>query len=287
MLHPISVDIPYKSEITIMPLGCIHWPHTDRMLLNAWVNRVKKTGAFVLLLGDTFDWSRSTVRNYMRGYVGDSNSMKEIDRWVVQDILKLAAILKPIRKQIIGIVKGNHNHILTSMGSINSEQYLAQQLGTNYLGSTGIVRLDLVDTVKERKFQRDSLVIWLHHTGGSNAVTPAAVTTALIKQRDKIDADIYITAHTHDCFGRIETVRRVNRSGSPHIVEEDLCFVKAGCLRKKDTKKPSAMEADDEDYAVEKAYSPKRLGWPEIYVNIIKRNVGTTRPNEKRMRVLA
>lgn len=290
MLHPISVDIPYKPNVMLMPLGCIHWPHTDRALLKDWVKRVHKLGAYVVLMGDTFDWTRSTVRQYMRGYVGDSTSLKEVDRWVMEDIDTLARVLKPIRKQIIGIVKGNHHHTLISKGGINSEQYLAQILETNYLGSAGVVRLDLVEKMPARKLvaQRETIVMWLHHTGGSKAVTPSGITGALLKQKEKLEADIYVTAHTHDCFARVETQRFCTRRGTPHIISEDIVFAKAGCLRQRMTRKPNRTEADDEDYADEKAYSPKRNGWVEIECQFIRPNPqggDRERPRIRRFRV--
>lgn len=273
MLHPVNVSIPFcaKRPIKIVPLGCVHWPHTNRQLLNQWVALLQEPNTYGLLLGDTFEFARTTARRYLRAYVGDDTSFTEVDKYVHAEVLKLAKILGPVRDKILGVIRGNHYYTFQGLGGINSEQLLSQELGLRYLGAAGIIRIDVREESNEGK-ARDRIVVWAHHHGGSRAGTPSGDVTGLRRQAEKVRADVYILAHTHDCYGRIESERVVSNATPPTIYEEDRAFIRAGCLREHVTRKPQANLPDAEDYADEAGYSPRRMGYVELEITYPRRS---------------
>ena len=237
MLHPVNVSIPFTSELTIIPLGCVHWPHTDTSLLSEWIKRLKEPNTYGLLLGDTFEFARTTTRRYLRAYVGDDTSFSEVDKYIHADVLKLAKRLSPVRNKILGVVRGNHYHTFAGLGGINSEQLLSKELGLNYLGPAGVVRVDLREPGGTEN-TRDSLVIWMHHHGGSRGSRPSGDVTGLV----------------------------VTSATPPTVVEQDRVYIRAGCLREMITRKADAGLPDEPDYADEAGYSPRRKGWVELGV---------------------
>jgi hypothetical protein len=275
LLHAVNVNIPFSPTVKIIPLGCVHWPHTNRSLLQEWIDRLSEPNTYGILLGDTFEFARTTTRRYMRAYVGDDTSFSEIDKYVNQEVVRLAKRLGPVRDKIIGAIRGNHYYTFQGLGGINSEQLLCQELGVQYLGAAGVVRIDLREPTNEDKV-RDNIVLWLHHHGGSRATTPSGDVAGLMKQTQKLRADIYIIAHTHDCYARVEMERVVSNATPPTLYEEDRCFVRAGCLRENVTRRPDASLPDEIDYADEAGYSPRRNGFVEVSVNYT-RNRGSRR----------
>lgn len=266
MLHPVNVSIPFNNKgIKIIPVGCIHWPMTDKVLLKEWVEKLKEPGTYGLLLGDTFEFERTTARRYLRAYVGDDTSFNEIDKYIHAEVLKLAKRLEPVRDKIIGAVRGNHYHVFHGLGGINSEQLLCQELGVRYLGPAGVIRVDLRETANHDKV-RDSLVIWAHHTGGTRASTPSGDVTGLLKQAQKLRADVYVVAHTHDCYGRKEIERVVSKATPPTLYTVEKAFIRAGCMRENITRRPDAGLPDEVDYGDEAGYSPRRNGFVELTV---------------------
>ena len=111
MLHPTNVSIPYTDKLKIVPLGCIHWPLTDRQMLNEWVALLQEPNTYGILLGDSFEFARTTARRYLRAYVGDDTSFTEVDKYMHAEVLKLAKRLSPVRDKILGVIRGNHYHV--------------------------------------------------------------------------------------------------------------------------------------------------------------------------------
>jgi hypothetical protein len=251
-------------------------------LFKEWLETLKKDPtAYTFLCGDTFEFARTTYRAYLKAYPGDTTSSKELDRLHLRDISDLAQRLKPVAHKILGVIRGNHMHVLESKGGVNSEQVLCEMLGVRYLGVAGVVRIDLRQS-KNRDRIRDSLVVWLHHDGGSRGGrSKGHNVNVLFDQANKVEADIYCIAHTHDTYGRVEPRRFVSRSGQPVVYEQDRAFIRAGCFRKVVTRPPNRSQPDDHDYADDVAYEPKHSGWVELQVHY----PGTLLKGNRRMKV--
>lgn len=109
-MRPIAVRKAFGNHVFI-PAGCIHWPLSEKHLVDAWIEKIKDTrNAFTLLCGDTFDFSRGHFRKHNKSYTEDETSILALDEWHKKDIVELAKKLEPIKDKILGVILGNHYH---------------------------------------------------------------------------------------------------------------------------------------------------------------------------------
>lgn len=250
----VAMDLP-KEDFVLMPAACIHWPLTDEDLFREWVQRVQDRNAYVFLLGDSFDFARSHYRRFQRTYQDDPSSPQAIDGWHQADIEDLAKILEPIKRRILGVIRGNHHHLFKD--GTDSEQHLCQLLGVRYLGVEAAIRLDMED---------ESLVLYLHHDGGSGGTTMGGDVNGLLKAAGVVNPDVVISAHTHKAYGFKEPQHEVARTGLPVILSRDRAFLRAGCFKSHDEPTPNATAEFTPNYRAEKAYRPTNDGWVELEV---------------------
>lgn len=255
----VAISLPHKSFV-LMPVGCIHWPLTNKDMLAEWVARVQERDAYVFLVGDTFDFARSHYRRFQKTYQDDESSPEAIDAWHEEDIRKLSEILKPIKRRILGVVRGNHFHHF--MDGTDSEQRLARILGVRYLGVEAAIRLDLGP---------ESLVLYLHHDGGSGGTTMGGDVNGLLKAAGVINPDVVICCHTHKAYGFKEPQHEVSRTGHPVILSRDRAFLRAGCFKStQEPTAPSSLTQYIPNYRAVKAYRPTQDGWVELEVEFRK-----------------
>ena len=251
----IAIKIP-REDFVLMPAACIHWPLTDKALFKEWVARVRKRKALVFLVGDTFDFARSHYRRHQKAYQDDESSPEAIDAWHESDIRELAKLLEPIKGQILGVVRGNHFH--SFQDGTDSEQHLCRILGVRYMGVESAVRLDMGD---------ESMVVYLHHDGGSGGTTMGGDVNGLLKAAGVVNPDVIICAHTHKAYGFKEPQHEVSRTGDPVIVARDRAFIRAGCFKShSEPTAPSSLTAYIPNYRAVRAYRPINDGWVELEV---------------------
>lgn len=263
-MQPIAVSMP--ASFTIIPAGCIHWPIGEKDLLKAWVKELKETpNAYGFLMGDSMDVARTHYRSYLRAYRDDDNSQEALDAYVVEEVGKLAEILRPVAHKILGLVRGNH--YWEYVDGTNSEQDLCRRLGIRYLGVTGLVQL----RCKLAGSRTRNLTMFAHHTGGtSGGRTTGGDVNALTKQELTWDADIYLLGHTHRRIAFKESNMALTTKGHvPRVVERSKVFARTGAFLKgyDDTKPVPVNARHTPGYAEERAYRPTDLGWVKIEVS--------------------
>jgi len=241
-----------------MPAACIHWPLTDKAQFKEWIERVQERNAYVFLVGDSFDFARTHYRKHQRSYTEDESSPEAIDTWHESDIADLAKLLEPIKKRILGIVRGNHYHQF--LDGSDSEHHLSKRLGVRYLGVEGCVRLDCGD---------ESLVVYLHHDGGGGGTTFGGDINALVKAAGVVNPDVIVCAHTHRAYAVKEPQHEVSRTGDPRVIERDRAFLRAGCFKSQAEHLPGES-AYVPNYRGHKAYRPINTGWTELEVEFRK-----------------
>jgi hypothetical protein len=262
-MRPISKRIKTAS-FSLLPAGCLHWPIGEKDLLKQWVEELQSIpNGYGILMGDSLDVARTHYRNHIRSYRDDDNSQEAFDAYVTEETGKLAEVLKPVAKQILGIVRGNH--FWEFLDGTNSEQLLCRLLGIPYLGVMGLIRLD----VNTNGNHYQSMVIYAHHTGGSaGGRTTGGDVNGLTRQEQTWDADIYLLGHTHRRIGFKEPVLSLTRkSKNPSVIERSRVFVRTGAFLKGFG--PTVVNASQRhtpSYAEEKALRPTDLGWVRIDV---------------------
>jgi predicted phosphodiesterase len=256
-VNPITFRVA-SDRFSLLPACCIHYPVGEKALLKEWVAAVAETkNAYTILMGDSLDAARTHYRNHIRGYRDDSNSQESLDDLQKRVIGELAEILKPIRKRIIGAIRGNHYWEFND--ATNSEQYLCQLLEVPYLGTLSAIRV-VTPSSKE-------LTIFAHHSGGGGGMTVGGDANAMLKQESAWDADVYLMGHTHKRLAFKLPTMKLSSEEKPVIVERSRVFVRCGAFLKGFKPDfPTTSQPHFPSYAEEKAYRPTDLGWVRVDV---------------------
>lgn len=273
-MKPLVVQRPFGRN-TFYALGCAHRPIGETDLWKAWIKEVRADKyAFALLCGDTLDFARTHYREHLRSYRSDRNSQLAIDKWVQEEVEEVARDLRPIAPKIIGAILGNHAH--ETVDGINSEQLLCQRLGIPYLGVMGAVRLDFMETERDR---RHTLTLVAHHSGGSTGASSAAADVRQLEAfESKWDADIYVLSHTHRRHGYKTPQLGLQQRGEPRVTERTKVLIRTGSLLKGyGDDEPRADKPHFPSYAEERAYRPTDLGWVKTEINMRKDGEGRVR----------
>jgi hypothetical protein len=261
-MRPIAVKKQFGEHVFI-PAGCIHWPLSEKHLVDAWIEKIKETkNAFTLLCGDTFDFSRGHFRKHNKSYTEDETSILALDEWHKKDIVELAKKLEPIKGKILGTILGNHYHHFSD--GTTSEQFLCQLLKIPFLGTTGMIRVDFHNTSK----RLHSLVIYAHHgTGGG--VTIGGDANNLERKEAGFDADIYVMSHTHRRHAFKTEQLQLSKKGTPTLRTRPRVFVRTGTFLKGYAQdNPMAERAYQAPYAEKMGLRPTSLGYVEVLIGM-------------------
>lgn len=145
--------------------------------------------------------------------------------------------------KIDAIIDGNHELRVYRATGDSPNAAVAETLGVNYTSAACIVRYLVGD---------ESYDVYLRHGKGGGSTMGAAV-NRLEKQERIIDADVYVSGHTHT-----QVAFPKNR------------FVpngKGGFRRKKSLFVCSGSFLAYEDYAAEAGYAPAHIGAPRIFLD--------------------
>lgn len=154
-------------------------------------------------------------------------------------------LFRPLAEQdkIDAIVDGNHERRVWRTVGDSPNAAVAEALGINYTMAACIVRYIVGD---------QSYDVYLRHGKGGGGTYGAAV-NRLEKQERIIDADIYVSGHTHTQVAFPKNVFVPNGRG--------------GFRRKKRLFVCSGSFLLYEDYAADAGYAPAHIGAPRIYLD--------------------
>ena len=85
----VILDNP-NSPLTIIPFGCVHRddPGFREPLWRQCVDEIASThNCYAIGLGDYANFLRTTARTYLKAYVADDNSFRELDSIVKSDAI--------------------------------------------------------------------------------------------------------------------------------------------------------------------------------------------------------
>ena len=116
-------------------------------------------------------------------------AMYEEDLSPKDQLFHMYELLKPLADagKILDVLTGNHEMRLANFADMNPAEILARQLKVPYSGYQGYIVLKL----KEQTYK----IAYFH--GKSNGTTPAGVMSAMRKQANVAEADIYLSGHIH------------------------------------------------------------------------------------------
>ena len=168
-------------EVKLIPLGDVHLgsPTCNIKKFIETIDYIKKSGSLVILMGDLMEAaSRHSVG---AGWVEQTGTPQDQLDFFEQ-------ILYPIRKQILVVLDGNHEHRIWIQTGIHVSKILAKHLGVPYGGYSCFVKL---------RVQKQNYILHAQH-GSSSAWYPQTKITAAIRTAQHTNADVFLYGHTHE-----------------------------------------------------------------------------------------
>jgi predicted phosphodiesterase len=219
-----KVEIPYRGNfIHIEPLGDIHVgnPATDLNRLQERIEEIRKDkNRYWIGMGDYMD----NIRPWRRGVVDkrwETNLLLGEPDWIRQWEI-FVEYVKPIANKCIGFLWGNHEY--STFEEYEFERMVRQDLGVTFLGSRGMIYLDISGKNVKKKDWRICAVhgdFSGYSSGGALNAVKGLVQTHV--------ANIYLYAHTH--FKTYEKGERVSiniENGKPKLTREPTLIVLTG-----------------------------------------------------------
>lgn len=191
-MKAIKAYLSNFNSIEIHPLFDLHLGDAQSDLGN--IKRILKhieetPNAFCILGGDLMD-------NAITASIGDTYSEKLSP---MEQLKKCTEIFSPIKEKIICIVPGNHEARTYKTDGIDITALMAEQLGKgDVYSSTSALLFIRFGENKTRGYRQRKVAytIYVRHGSGGGSREGSKI-NKLADMAQIVDADIYITGHTH------------------------------------------------------------------------------------------
>jgi hypothetical protein len=204
---------------------------------------------FFLGLGDLMD---NIIVSDSKRYRKVSDAIESED--IIGESVKFwADILRPFKKQIIGLGIGNHEDNIIKRCSVNPMKMLCDILGVTYLGYSFLVRLIL----SENDARGRTVIIRGHHGWGMGGRTIGGELTKYSRDSAMFDADLALYGHTHRL--QADTMPRLSIVGD-RLVSKEKHIVLCGTFLK------TFSDGTDCTYAESAGLPPAKIGAPTINI---------------------
>ena len=152
-------------------------------------------------VGDLIDWrdKRFQAGMWPERYMDAMHAEGGIPSETVAHALE---IFSPIRKQIWCWLSGNHEYTIRSRFDREIGSEIAAQLGVEYLGYGGFLRVAWKNATSKAAGGEHVTVFDLHH-GWQGGRTAGAKINTLEKHLGESDADVVLRGHSHDRVAHI------------------------------------------------------------------------------------
>lgn len=222
------ISLLKEGYVPLVLFGCVHIGHknADLAMAKRYVDWAKKSGAYCLLLSDNFENAIPQKAHMMFDQVIEPSEQIDYGE----------ELFWPIRKQIMGLVQGNHSNRTRKEAGLDMDRELAIRLGirNRYNPNQGFT------TLKAGKNHYS--VAYRHGTGvGSNTFG-----NCINLMRAFPTADICVASHTHETA---TTTRGFWDAIKGKRVQREITLINTGSLM------------DYPKYADQAYYPPNRKGF--------------------------
>jgi hypothetical protein len=277
----------YSTPFRIIPVGCLHADDEGhrRKLWERCRKDIEQPHSYMIGAGDYRDLLRTTARNYLKQYVSDKISLKNLDDVVRESTIDFYhEYFKGLENKIIGLGKGNHLYEYSSGSYENDNHQLACLLNCAYLDNPSFIRLTVRDKSQGNRCL-GILKILLHHgnwSGGSSR--PGGSVNAAEMKALGFDFDIYIFSHDHRKWAMHIPAITIPKTGELQVIERPRCFIRTGCFVAGYDQK-----CGPGNYVQDKLMHPSDLGYVTLTVNFAReydaeryQRRGHMKPKERR-----
>jgi len=158
-------------------------------------------------------------------------------------------LMDPYRERILGLVQGNHEEALAKRYGTSTHQYICDMIGCENLGHSFLMLLAMTHATQKRV---RSVTIFGHHGFGGGGRTEGGSITKYSRFTQYYDADIYITAHDHDCWTK--KIARIGINAAGKIQHRDQMICNTGAFMK------TLSSGRVPSWAETRGFPPRNLG---------------------------
>ena len=222
------------EETTICPIGDLQYGAQACDLESfqehvAWC--LKQPNPIFIGMGDMVDFGSPSNRGALRALIEQGalyDSAQDVLHNAAEQHLEVVRnALAPTKGKWLGMVEGHHFY--TWPNGETSDMRLCDYLGASFLGSCGVVKLQL--SSKDRK-SSVSVNIWAHHGRGAGQALAAPLNQLEKYMAAWEDIDIFLMAHHHKMIGAKTVKLRPVFSGvrvkSPRLLAREILLAGTG-----------------------------------------------------------
>jgi predicted phosphodiesterase len=220
-MKTIKCDLPYAETIEVHPMSDLHIGDTncDYKAILERIEHIKNTpNAYCILDGDLMDTAIASS-------IGDTYGAALQPMEQLKHCVKL---FEPIKDKILAVLPGNHEHRVYKSDGLDITELMCSQLGIHekYSPTTALV---FVRFGKNERNRPQLYTIYVTHGSGGGRKEGGKV-NRLADLAAIVDADIYITGHTHLPLVFKEAYFRVSGANSSVAMVDKLFINTAASL---------------------------------------------------------
>lgn len=228
-MYTSAVAIEYPTEKYHWNLGAIADTHIgnvgfDKKGLKETLKGIQERDINIVLLGDIIDGiCCKDKRHSYESLDFDLVAPNELYRYVDETVEYAKELFYPIRENIIGVVRGNHEQTLVRDQNRDVSYELARHLDVPYLHMSGFLRLKFRRSGS--RFRR-GLDVFYHHGHGSVS-TKAGKVRKNMQMAEGYIADIYLMGHVHEPYCEVDCQIGVTHGRTPSLMERHRAYYTA------------------------------------------------------------
>ena len=241
----------YNEPIYLFPFGDIHRssPSCD---VERWLEFLSwassKERSYYLGMGDYDDLASTSERAILNNPNLHNSTMRTLDTHYKEHTDEFYKEIEFMGDRLIGLLEGNHYQDLQS--GITTTQYLANKMGTKYLGVSSFIRLVLKNTKRNTTQKID---IWAHHGKGASRLVGGSL-NKVEHMLTAANADIYLMGHDHKkTVGYVPTLELRECKGSLKLSSKKKLLARTGSFLK-------GYMPNEVSYVADMALNPTDLG---------------------------
>jgi predicted phosphodiesterase len=223
-MKAIRCDLPFAEKIEIHPLSDLHIGdrHCDYKSILERIEHIKNTpNAYCILDGDLMDTAiASSVGDTYGASIQPMEQLKHCVR-----------LFEPIKDKILAVLPGNHENRIYRSDGIDITSLMCNQLGIHdrYSSTTALVFVRFGKNKASGHGRPQLYTIYVTHGSGGGRKEGGKV-NRLADLAAIVDADIYVTGHTHLPLVFKESYFRVSGSNSSVAMVDKLFINTAASL---------------------------------------------------------
>jgi predicted phosphodiesterase len=223
-MKAIKCDLPFAEEIEIHPMSDLHIgdANCDYKSILTRIEHIKNTpNAYCILDGDLMDTAIASS-------IGDTYGAAIQPMEQLKHCVKL---FEPIKDKILAVLPGNHEHRVYKADGLDITELMCSQLGIHekYSPTTALVFVRFGKRAKNQHGRPQLYTLYVTHGSGGGRKEGGKV-NRLADLASIVDADIYITGHTHLPLVFKESYFRVSGANSSVALVDKLFINTAASL---------------------------------------------------------